>query len=80
MVPACYALGALMKRDYDSWVNRSAPWLMFSWTVLAFGIFLGDYGAYDTLGWGGYWSWDPVENSSIIPWLVGTALLHGLLA
>jgi len=80
MVPACFALGALMKRDYDSWVNRAAPWLMFSWSVLAFGIFLGAYWAYETLGWGGYWSWDPVENSSIIPWLVGTALLHGLLA
>lgn len=80
MVPACFALGALMKRDYDSWVNRAAPWLMFSWTVLGFGIFLGAYWAYETLGWGGYWSWDPVENSSIIPWLVGTALLHGLLA
>lgn len=80
VIPAAFALGALMRRDYDSWVTRSAPWLVFSWTVLGFGIFLGAYWAYETLGWGGYWSWDPVENSSIIPWLVGTALMHGLLA
>src|SRR5262249_50749698 len=44
------------------------------------GIFLGAYWAYETLGWGGYWSWDPVENSSLLPWLMGTTLLHGLLA
>ncbi len=80
MVPGIFALGALMRRDYDQWINRAASWLMFSWTVLAFGVFLGAYWAYETLGWGGYWSWDPVENSSLIPWLVGTTLLHGLLA
>jgi cytochrome c-type biogenesis protein CcmF len=80
IIPGCFALAALARRDYDSWVNRAAPWLMFSWSVLALGIFLGAYWAYETLGWGGYWSWDPVENSSVIPWLVGTALLHGLLA
>lgn len=79
MVPAAFALGALMRRDYDTWVVRAAPWLLFSWTILGLGIFLGAYWAYETLGWGGYWSWDPVENSSIIPWVVGTALIHGLL-
>ncbi|MBI3909940.1 MAG: cytochrome c biogenesis protein CcsA [Armatimonadetes bacterium] len=80
LVPACFALGALMKRDYDTWVHRAAPWLAFSWMVLAAGVFLGGYWAYETLGWGGYWAWDPVENSSLLPWLVGTALLHGVLA
>ncbi len=80
MVPSCFALGALMKRDYDNWVNRAAPWLAFAWGILGIGIFLGAYWAYETLGWGGYWSWDPVENSSIIPWVVGTALIHGVLA
>jgi len=79
IVPGCFALGALMKRDYDSWIHRAAPWLGFSWMILGIGIFLGAYWAYETLGWGGYWSWDPVENSSIIPWLVGTALIHGML-
>jgi len=80
LIPACFALGALMKREYDGWVVTGAPWLLFSWFVLGTGIFLGGYWAYETLGWGGYWAWDPVENSSLLPWLVGTALLHGLLA
>lgn len=80
IVPSCFALGALMKRDYDQWVNRAAPWLAFAWTILGIGIFLGAYWAYETLGWGGYWSWDPVENSSIIPWVVATAFIHGVLA
>ena len=80
MVPSCFALGALMRRDYDGWVSRAFPWLLFSWLILGIGIFLGAYWAYETLGWGGYWSWDPVENSSIIPWVVGTALLHGMVA
>jgi cytochrome c-type biogenesis protein CcmF len=80
IVPGCFALAALMRRDYDGWVTRAMPWLAFSWAVLATGIFLGAYWAYETLGWGGYWSWDPVENSSIVPWVVATALFHGLLA
>ncbi len=80
MVPSAFALGALMRRDYDRWTTQAASWLTFSWGVLGTGIFLGAYWAYETLGWGGYWSWDPVENSSIIPWFVGTALMHGLLA
>lgn len=80
LIPSAFALGALMKRDYNTWVKEAAPWLTFAWAVLGTGIFLGAYWAYETLGWGGYWSWDPVENSSFIPWLVGTALLHGLLA
>jgi cytochrome c-type biogenesis protein CcmF len=79
IVAGCFALGALMKRDYDTWVHSGAPWVLFSWGVLAIGIFLGAYWAYETLGWGGYWSWDPVENSSIIPWLFSTALVHGML-
>ncbi len=80
MMPACFAAGALMKRDYDNWVNRAAPWLAFGWTILGFGIFLGAYWAYETLNWGGYWSWDPVENASIVPWVVGTTMIHGFLA
>ncbi|MFN3649338.1 MAG: cytochrome c biogenesis protein CcsA [Armatimonadota bacterium] len=80
MMPACFAMAALMRRDYDSWTTKAAPWLAFGWGVLGFGIFLGAYWAYETLGWGGYWSWDPVENSSLLPWLGATTLLHGLLA
>ncbi len=80
IVPGCFALAALMKRDYDHWVNRAAPWLLWAWSILGTGIFLGAYWAYETLGWGGYWGWDPVENSSLIPWMVGSALIHGLLS
>ncbi len=80
VMPSCFAMGALVRREYDTWVNRAAPWLLFAWVVLGTGIFLGAYWAYETLGWGGYWAWDPVENSSLIPWIFGTALLHGMLA
>jgi cytochrome c-type biogenesis protein CcmF len=80
MIPSAFALGALMSRQYDRWVTRVMPWLAFSWMVLGTGLFLGAYWAYETLGWGGYWSWDPVENASIVPWFVGTALIHGLVA
>src|SRR5204863_251681 len=66
--------------SYDAWADRAVPWLTFSWAVLGTGVFLGGYWAYETLGWGGYWAWDPSENSPLMPWLVGTALLHGLLA
>lgn len=80
LLASCFALAALLRRDYDTWINRATPWFAFSWGVLAVGIFLGAYWAYETLGWGGYWMWDPVENSSIIPWVVSGALLHGMLA
>jgi cytochrome c-type biogenesis protein CcmF len=78
-VPFAYALAALWRRDYDEWVRVALPWTLLSWCFLGAGIYLGAYWAYETLGWGGYWGWDLVENSSLIPWLTGTALLHGLL-
>ncbi len=78
-VPFGYAIAALLKRDYSSWLSGSYRWLLFSMTTLGIGIFLGGYWAYKVLGWGGYWGWDPVENSSLIPWLVAVALMHGML-
>jgi cytochrome c-type biogenesis protein CcmF len=78
-VPGCFALAALARRDYDGWVNRAASWTIFGWMAIGFGKFLGGYWAYETLGWGGYWAWDPVENTSIVPWIFGTALIHGML-
>lgn len=78
-VPFAYALAALWRRDYDQWVSLALPWTLVAWLFLGAGIYLGAYWAYETLGWGGYWGWDLVENSSLIPWLTGTALLHGLL-
>ncbi len=78
-VPFAYALAGLWRRDYDAWVAPALPWTLGGWFFLGLGIVLGGYWAYETLGWGGYWGWDLVENSSLIPWLTGTALLHGLL-
>lgn len=63
----------------DEWVKYVRGWTFFSWYFLGIGILLGAHWAYLELGWGGYWSWDPVENSSLIPWLASTALLHTLM-
>jgi cytochrome c-type biogenesis protein CcmF len=78
-IPFAYALAALSANDYSNWSKRVFPWTLLSGAVLGLGIFLGGYWAYETLGWGGYWAWDPVENSSLIPWLTNLALIHGLL-
>lgn len=62
-----------------TWVQRSRPWVLFSWLFLTAGIVTGGQWAYTELGWGGYWAWDPVENASLFPWLTSTALVHTLL-
>jgi cytochrome c-type biogenesis protein CcmF len=79
-VPYAYAVAALMRRDYSSWIRPAAPWLVFGAFVLGLGIILGGFWAYETLGWGGYWGWDPVENSSLVPWLVAVATIHTMLS
>jgi len=66
------------KGDYTGWARRAWPWAVLSWCVLGVGIFLGSYWAYEVLGWGGYWGWDPVENASLFPWIALGALVHGL--
>ena len=58
------------------WVLRTQPWALVAWVFLTAGIVIGGWWSYDVLGWGGYWAWDPVENASFLPWLVGTAYLH----
>jgi len=78
-VPFCFAVAAMMKNDYKDWVKQSFPWLLAAAGILGLGIMLGGYWAYEMLGWGGYWAWDPVENSSFIPWLVAVAGIHTLL-
>jgi cytochrome c-type biogenesis protein CcmF len=78
-VPFAFAIAALMKDDYRDWVRQSFPWVLAGAAVLGLGIMLGGYWAYEMLGWGGYWAWDPVENSSLIPWLVGVAAIHTML-
>lgn len=77
--PFAFVMAALWKKEISHWVEISYRWLVFSWLSLGVGIILGGYWAYETLGWGGYWGWDPVENASLVPWLFGTALLHGLI-
>lgn len=74
-----FALAALIGGQLDSvWARWSRPWTTVAWVFLTLGICLGSAWAYYTLGWGGWWFWDPVENASFMPWLVGTALLHSL--
>jgi cytochrome c-type biogenesis protein CcmF len=77
--PFAYALSALTTNKYESWAKLTLPWVGFSCLSLGAGIFIGAYWAYKVLGWGGYWGWDPVENASLVPWLVSVALIHGLL-
>lgn len=79
-VPYAFAVAAMLKRDYRDWIRPATPWIAFGVLALGTGIILGGYWAYETLGWGGYWGWDPVENSSLIPWLAGLALLHTILS
>ena len=78
-VPYASAVAALLKRDYSSWVKIATPWLVFGAMLLGTGIILGGYWAYETLGWGGFWAWDPVENSSLVPWLLCVAAIHTML-
>lgn len=78
-VPFAFAMAAMMRRDYKSWIDIALPWTLYGTAILGFGIMLGGFWAYETLGWGGFWGWDPVENSSLIPWLVAVALVHTML-
>src|SRR2546423_1886886 len=79
-VPFAFALGALiMKYPGEKWIQITRRWTMVTWGFLTCGVFLGAHWAYSVLGWGGYWGWDPVENASLMPWLVGTAFLHSVL-
>ncbi len=78
-VPFSFAIAAMLKNDYKDWVRQAFPWVLAGAGILGLGIMLGGYWAYEMLGWGGYWAWDPVENSSLIPWLVGVASVHTLL-
>ncbi len=79
-VPYAYAMAALLKRDYDYWFKPATPWIVFGILVLGLGIMMGGFWAYETLGWGGYWAWDPVENSSLVPWLIGVAAIHTIMS
>ncbi|MCH9697230.1 MAG: heme lyase CcmF/NrfE family subunit [Gammaproteobacteria bacterium] len=80
-VPFAFAVAALLGGQLDTvWARWSRPWTNMAWIFLTLGITLGSWWAYYELGWGGWWFWDPVENASFMPWLVGTALIHSLAA
>ncbi len=79
-VSFAFAISALMGGRLDSaWARWSRPWTLAAWVFLTGGISLGSWWAYYELGWGGWWFWDPVENASFMPWLIGTALLHSVI-
>lgn len=78
-VPFAFSIAALISGRLDAaWARWMRPWTTAAWVLLTLGIALGSYWAYYELGWGGWWFWDPVENSSFMPWLTGTALMHSL--
>ena len=78
-VAFAFAIAALIGGNLDAtWARWTRPWTLAAWTFLTVGIALGSWWAYYELGWGGWWFWDPVENASFMPWLVGTALIHSL--
>jgi cytochrome c-type biogenesis protein CcmF len=75
-----FAVAALIEGRVDSaWARWVRPWTLAAWSALTLGVAMGSWWAYYTLGWGGWWSWDPVENASLMPWLAGTALLHSAI-
>ncbi|MXX09980.1 MAG: heme lyase CcmF/NrfE family subunit [Nitrospira sp. SB0677_bin_15] len=79
-IPFSFAMAALLSgRLGEEWIKVTQRWTIFAWVCLTTGILLGGYWAYYELGWGGYWGWDPVENASFMPWLVGTAFLHSVM-
>ena len=80
-VAFAFAIAALLGGKLDAaWARWSRPWTTMAWCFLTLGIMMGSWWAYYELGWGGWWFWDPVENASFMPWLVGTALIHSLAA
>jgi len=79
-IPFAFAMAALLSgRLGEEWIKATQRWTLFAWMCLTTGILMGGYWAYYELGWGGYWGWDPVENASFMPWLVGTAFLHSVM-
>lgn len=79
-VPFSYAVAGLWKKHFSILVDHGFAWVLSAVLWLGLGIMIGAYWAYGVLGWGGYWGWDPVENSSLVPWLTGMALIHTMIA
>ncbi len=80
VIPFAFAIAALITRQLgDTWMRTTRRWTLVTWLFLGIGLILGGKWAYVELGWGGYWAWDPVENSSLMPWLIATAFLHSVI-
>ena len=79
-LPFAFAFAALVTGQLDTtWFQTTRRWTLFAWTFLSAGVMLGGRWAYEVLGWGGYWAWDPVENASLMPWIAGTAYIHSVM-
>ena len=79
-LPFAFAVASLITGRLDEdWQGETRRWTLFAWTFLTLGIVLGAWWSYQVLGWGGFWAWDPVENASLLPWLIGTAYLHSVM-
>ncbi len=80
-IPYAFAIAALLTGGHrsDAWIRTTRRWTLAAWLFLSLGLLLGGRWAYDVLGWGGYWGWDPVENAAFLPWLTGTAFLHSVM-
>ena len=80
VIPFAFGMAALITgRKDDRWIRLTRRWTLVAWMFLSIGLILGSRWAYDVLGWGGYWAWDPVENAAFMPWLSGTAFLHSVM-
>ncbi len=79
-IPWAFAMAALASGQLNmNWIRATRRWTLVAWLFLSLGLVLGGRWAYDVLGWGGYWGWDPVENAALLPWLIGTAFLHSIM-
>src|SRR5689334_25379949 len=79
-IPFAFAAGALLSGRFDErWIVATRRWTILAWTALGIGILLGAKWAYEEVGWGGYYAWDPVENAALMPWLAATAFLHSVM-
>lgn len=74
-----FIMAAFISREFKNWYKPAWPWILYGTAILGIGIILGGYWSYATLGWGGFWGWDPVENASFVPWMIYATLIHGVL-
>jgi cytochrome c-type biogenesis protein CcmF len=79
LIPFSYVIAGLWKKDYKNWIKPALPWAIFSTALMALGQLMGAYWAYETLSFGGYWSWDPVENAVYVPWIIQVASIHTMI-